>query len=121
MFFRKQKFDVKQLKVNKFIFDVKQLKMNRLVEFISNLISSTLNATGTFATLLSPVSTPVKYLLLLLLLLFFCDLAFFFSDSLLGLIAIGRKLIFFLFCCHFFVTSCVHLISNLFTLNRETY
>ena len=28
MFFRKQKFDVKQLKINKFIFDVKQLKMN---------------------------------------------------------------------------------------------
>ena len=57
MFFRKQKFDVKQLKlnkfifdvkqlkINKFIFDVKQLKMNRFIKFISDLISSTSNAT----------------------------------------------------------------------------
>ena len=45
MFFGKQKFDVKQLKLNKFIFDVKQLKMNRFIKSISDLIISTLNAT----------------------------------------------------------------------------
>ena len=57
MFFGKQKidvkqlklnkfiFDVKQLKINKFVFDVKQLKMNRFVKSISDLIISTSNAT----------------------------------------------------------------------------
>ena len=45
MFFGKQKFDVKQLKLNKFIFDVKQLKMNRFITSISDLIISTSNAT----------------------------------------------------------------------------
>ena len=57
MFFGKQKFDVKQLKlnkfifdvkqlkINKFIFDVKQLKMNRFIKSISDLIISTSNAT----------------------------------------------------------------------------
>ena len=57
MFFGKQKFDIKQLKLNKFIFDVKQLKktnvylllkqlkMNRFVKSISDLIISTPNAT----------------------------------------------------------------------------
>ena len=56
MFFRKQKFDVKQLKLNKFIFDVKQLKinkfifdfkqleMNRFIKSISDLTISTSNA-----------------------------------------------------------------------------
>ena len=57
MFFGKQKFDVKQLKlnkfifdvkqlkINKFIFDVKQLKMNRFIKSISDLTISTSNAT----------------------------------------------------------------------------
>ena len=57
MFFRKQKFDVKQLKLNKFIFDVKQLKikkfifdvkqlkMNRFIKSILDFIISTSNAT----------------------------------------------------------------------------
>ena len=57
MFFRKQKldvkqlklnkfiFDVKQLKINKFIFDVNQLKMNRFIKSISDLIISASNAT----------------------------------------------------------------------------
>ena len=57
MFFGKQKFDVKQLKLNKFIFDVKQLKinkfifdvkqfkMNRFIKSISDLLISTSNAT----------------------------------------------------------------------------
>ena len=57
MFFGKQKFDVKQLKLNKFIFDVKQLKinkvtfdveqlkMNRFIKSILHLIISTSNAT----------------------------------------------------------------------------
>ena len=44
MFFGKQKFDVKQLKLNKFIFDVKQLKMNTFVKYIWDLIISTSNA-----------------------------------------------------------------------------
>ena len=44
MLFGKQKFDVKQLKLNKFIFDVKQLKMNRFIKSISDLIISTSNA-----------------------------------------------------------------------------
>ena len=66
MFFRKQKFDVKQLKLNKFIFDVKQLKinkftfdvkqlkMNRFIKSISDLIISTSNAYtwGTLVTTL---------------------------------------------------------------------
>ena len=58
MFFGIQKFDVKQLKlnkfifdfkqlkINKFIFDVKQLKRNRFIKFISDLIiDSASNAT----------------------------------------------------------------------------
>ena len=45
MFFGKQKFDVKQLKLNKFIFDVKQMKMSRFIKSISDLIISTSNAT----------------------------------------------------------------------------
>ena len=57
MFFGKQKFDVKQLKLNKFIFDVKQLqinkltfdvkqlKMNRFIKSISDLIIRPSNAT----------------------------------------------------------------------------
>ena len=43
--FGKQKFDVKQLKTNKFTFDVKQLKRNRFIKSISALIISTSNAT----------------------------------------------------------------------------
>ena len=31
MFFGKQKFEVKQLKMNKFMFNVKQLKMNKFM------------------------------------------------------------------------------------------
>ena len=57
MFFGKQKFDLKQLKLNKFIFgvkqlkinkftfDVEQLKMNRFIKSISDLTNSTSNAT----------------------------------------------------------------------------
>ena len=45
MFFGKQKSDVKQLKLNKFIFDVKQLEMNRFIKSISDLIISTSNGT----------------------------------------------------------------------------
>ena len=45
MFFEKQKFDLKQLKTNKFIFDVKQLKMNKFINTIWQLIISTSNAT----------------------------------------------------------------------------
>ena len=45
VFFGKQKFDVKQLKLNKFIFDVKQLKMNKFIKYILQLIISTSNAT----------------------------------------------------------------------------
>ena len=57
MFFGKQKFDVKhlklnkfifgvkRLKINKFIFDFKQLKMNTFIKSISDLIVSTSNTT----------------------------------------------------------------------------
>ena len=57
MFFRKQKFDIKQLKLNKFIFgvkqlktkkftfDVKQLRMNKFIKSILDLIISASNAT----------------------------------------------------------------------------
>ena len=57
MFFGKQKsdvkqlklnkfiFDVKQLKISKFIFDVKQLKMKRFIKFLQDLIISTSNVT----------------------------------------------------------------------------
>ena len=31
MYFAKQKFDVKQLKINKFMFHIKQLKMNKFI------------------------------------------------------------------------------------------
>ena len=44
MFFGKQKFPVKLLKINKFIFNVKQLKMNKFIKSILQLIISTLNA-----------------------------------------------------------------------------
>ena len=56
MFFGEQKFDVKQLKLNKFIvdvkqlkinkftFDVKQLKINRFIKSISDFLISTSNA-----------------------------------------------------------------------------
>ena len=37
MFFGKQKFDVKQLKLNKFIFDVKQLKINKFIFDVKQL------------------------------------------------------------------------------------
>ena len=45
MFFRKLKFDVKQLKMNKFIFDVKQLRMKKFVNSIRQLIIIMSNAT----------------------------------------------------------------------------
>ena len=45
MFFRKQKFDVKQFKMNKFIFDVKQLKINKFINSTWQLIISTSNPT----------------------------------------------------------------------------
>ena len=57
IFFGKQKFDIKKLKLNKFIFDakqlkrnkfifdVKELKMNKSVKSISQLIISISNAT----------------------------------------------------------------------------
>ena len=57
MFFGKQKFDIKQLKLNRFIFgvkqlkikkfinDVKQLKINQFIKSISDLLISTSNAT----------------------------------------------------------------------------
>ena len=54
MFFRKQKFDVKQLKLNKFIFNVKQLKISRFIfdvkqlkmnRFIKSTLDSSSNAT----------------------------------------------------------------------------
>ena len=38
MFFGKQKFEVRQLKMNKFRFDVKQLKINKLIKSIWQLI-----------------------------------------------------------------------------------
>ena len=45
MFFGKQIIDMKQLKLNKFILDFKQLKTNRFIKSISDLVSSTSNAT----------------------------------------------------------------------------
>ena len=45
MFFGKQKFDVKQLRMNKFIFNAKQLKMNKFINSMRQLIISTSNAT----------------------------------------------------------------------------
>ena len=45
MFFGKQKFNVKQLKLNKFIFDVKQLNMNRFIKCIKDMIIRFSNAT----------------------------------------------------------------------------
>ena len=41
MFYEKQNFDIKQLKMNKFIFDVKQLKMNKYIQSFWQLIIST--------------------------------------------------------------------------------
>ena len=54
MIFGKQKFDVKQLKMNKFISDVKQLKMSKFIKSIWQLITSTSHTTlgGTVATAL---------------------------------------------------------------------
>ena len=45
MVFEKQKLDVKQLKMNKFMSDVKQLEMNRFIKSIWQFIISTSNAT----------------------------------------------------------------------------
>ena len=39
MFFGKQKFAVKQLKMNTFIFDIKHLQMNKLVNSMWQLIT----------------------------------------------------------------------------------
>ena len=44
MSFGKQKFDVKQLMINKFIFESKQLKMNEFINSMRQLIVSTSNA-----------------------------------------------------------------------------
>ena len=44
-FFGKRKFDVKQLKINKFIMNVKQLKLNKFMKSIWQLIVSTSNVT----------------------------------------------------------------------------
>ena len=59
MFFRKQKFDVKQLKLNKFIFDIKLLEMSRFIQFISDLIIST-----SIATLEVPLLHPSRMILI---------------------------------------------------------
>ena len=68
MFYGKQKSDVKQLKLNKyisdfkqlkikkFVFDVKQLKMKRIIKSTSDSIISTSNA-----TLEVPSLRPWKY------------------------------------------------------------
>ena len=45
MFFGKQKFDVSQLKMNKFIFVVKQLKMKNFINSMVQLIISTSDPT----------------------------------------------------------------------------
>ena len=47
MFFEKQKFDAKQLKMNKFIFEVKQLKklLNKFINYMWQLIINNSNAT----------------------------------------------------------------------------
>ena len=45
MIFGKQKFDVKQLNMNKFISDVKQLKINKFIKSSWQLIISNSNAT----------------------------------------------------------------------------
>ena len=45
MIFGKQKFDVKQLNMNKFISDVKQLKINKFIKSIWQLIITNSNAT----------------------------------------------------------------------------
>ena len=44
MSFGKQKFEAKQLKINKFLSDVKQLKMNKFIKSIWQLIIKTSNA-----------------------------------------------------------------------------
>ena len=62
MFFRKQKFDVKQLKIYKFISNVKQLKINKFIEYIWQLIISTSNATIELPSLL-PWAYIIKSLL----------------------------------------------------------
>ena len=45
MIFQKQKFDSKQLKINKFISDVKQLKINKFLKSIWQLIIGNSHAT----------------------------------------------------------------------------
>ena len=45
MFFEKQKFDIKQLKINKFMLNVKPLKTNKFIKSIWQLIISISNAT----------------------------------------------------------------------------
>ena len=45
MFFGKQKFDVKLLKMTKFTFNIKQLKMNKFMKSIPQFIIRTSNAT----------------------------------------------------------------------------
>ena len=58
--FGKQKFDGKQLKMNKFTFDVKQLnRINKFIKSIYQLIISTSSAT-TCGTLATPVETDNK-------------------------------------------------------------
>ena len=42
MFFRKQKFDVKQLKLTKIILDVKELKINRFIKSVLKLVVSSM-------------------------------------------------------------------------------
>ena len=37
MIFRKQEFDVKQIRMNRFIFDVKQLKINKFISDFKQL------------------------------------------------------------------------------------
>ena len=55
MFFAKQNFDDKQIKMNKFIFEVKQLKLKKIINSIWQLVISTFNAYGTFVTPLLPM------------------------------------------------------------------
>ena len=45
MIFGKQKFDIKLLEDEQFMFNVKQLKMNKFIKYIWQLIISTSNAT----------------------------------------------------------------------------
>ena len=54
--FGKQKFGIKQLKMNKFISDVKQLTMHKFIKSSWQLIISTLHATPEVHPLLCPYS-----------------------------------------------------------------